>query len=86
MIDVCSQERKPLLSIDEALDKIKATIQPIVEAETIALQNDMNYCSLLMPAGTVTPVYVLVRILVPAADTMPVWFDNTFAREELAVV
>ena len=42
MIDVCSLERKSLLSIDEALDRIRATIQPIVEVETIALQNALG--------------------------------------------
>ena len=42
MIDVCSLERKPLLSIDEALDSIKATIQPILETETIPLQNALG--------------------------------------------
>jgi molybdopterin molybdotransferase len=52
MIDVCSQEGKPLLSIDEALDKIKATIQPIVEVETIALQNALGRV-LVAPAYSV---------------------------------
>jgi molybdopterin molybdotransferase len=42
MIDICSQDSKPLLSIDEALEKIKATIQPIVETETIALQSALG--------------------------------------------
>ena len=42
MIDVCSQERKPLLSIDEALERIRATIRPIVETEAVALQNALG--------------------------------------------
>ena len=42
MIDVCSLELKPLLSIDEALDRIRATIQPILETETIPLQNALG--------------------------------------------
>jgi molybdopterin molybdotransferase len=42
MIDVCSQESRPLLSIDEALDRIKAIIDPVNSTEKVALKNALE--------------------------------------------
>ena len=42
MIDLCSQESKPMLSIDEALARIKASIHPIKESETVTLKNALG--------------------------------------------
>jgi molybdopterin molybdotransferase len=37
MIDVCSQESSPLLSVDEALARIKAAVQPLGDSENLLL-------------------------------------------------
>ncbi|MEI7993760.1 MAG: gephyrin-like molybdotransferase Glp [Methylococcaceae bacterium] len=42
MIDLCNQEPVPLLSIDEALERIKAAISPITESETVDLKNGLG--------------------------------------------
>ena len=42
MIDLCSQEAQPLLSITAALARIKAAIHPVTGTETIALQNALG--------------------------------------------
>jgi molybdopterin molybdotransferase len=42
MIDLCSQESKPMLSIDEALARIKTAIQPITGSETVTLKNALG--------------------------------------------
>ena len=42
MIDACSQESKPLLSIDDALDRIKAAINPLNSTEKIPLNNALG--------------------------------------------
>jgi molybdopterin molybdotransferase len=42
MIDVCSQESKPLLSIEEALDKIKNTLSPVNGTEHVTLQKALG--------------------------------------------
>jgi molybdopterin molybdotransferase len=39
MIDPCSLESKPLLSVDEALERIKTAIQPIISSERVVLKN-----------------------------------------------
>jgi len=39
MIDVCSLEPKPLLTVNEALQRINAAIQPIEDSEPVALKN-----------------------------------------------
>ena len=39
MIDLCCQESKPLLSIDIALERIKAAIHTVAESEKVALKN-----------------------------------------------
>ena len=38
MIDLCSQEPNPLLSIDAALERIKTAIHPVAGSETVALK------------------------------------------------
>lgn len=42
MIDVCSRESKPLLSIDDALDRIKAVVKPVNSTEKAALKNALG--------------------------------------------
>lgn len=42
MIDPCSQESNPLLSIDAALAKIKAAIHPVAESEKVFLKNALG--------------------------------------------
>ncbi|MFZ2405866.1 MAG: gephyrin-like molybdotransferase Glp [Methylobacter sp.] len=42
MIDACSLESKPLLSIDDALDRIKAAIHPVSDTEKLALDNALG--------------------------------------------
>ncbi|MGZ8222021.1 MAG: molybdopterin molybdotransferase MoeA [Methylobacter sp.] len=42
MIDACSLESKPLLSIDDALDRIKAAIYPVSGTEKLALDNALG--------------------------------------------
>ena len=42
MIDLCSQEPKPLLSIDAALERIKAAIHPVAESEKVILKNALG--------------------------------------------
>jgi molybdopterin molybdotransferase len=39
MIDLCSQESKSLLTIDAALARIKAVVQPVAGSEKVALKN-----------------------------------------------
>lgn len=42
MIDVCSLEPKPLLTIDQALERIRAAVQPVADVETVALQDALG--------------------------------------------
>lgn len=42
MIDTCSLEPKPLLSIDDALDRIKAAVQPVSGTEKLTLENALG--------------------------------------------
>ena len=42
MIDSCSQESNPLLSIDAALAKIKAAIHPVAGSEQVVLKNALG--------------------------------------------
>jgi molybdopterin molybdotransferase len=42
MIDSCSQESRPLLSIDDALDRIKAAVSPVSGIEKAALKNALG--------------------------------------------
>jgi len=42
MIDLCSRESKPLLSIEDALDRIKAAVSPINSTEKSALKNALG--------------------------------------------
>lgn len=42
MIDVCSQESKPLMTIDDALDRIKAAVHPVSGTEKSALKNALG--------------------------------------------
>jgi len=42
MIDLCCQESKPLLSIDIALERIKAAIHTVAESEKVALKNALG--------------------------------------------
>ena len=42
MIDACSQESRPLLSIDDALDRIKAAVSPVSGTEKAALKNALG--------------------------------------------
>jgi molybdopterin molybdotransferase len=42
MIDLCCQETKPLLPIEEALDAIKAAINAVEESEKVALKNALG--------------------------------------------
>ena len=42
MIDLCSQESNPLLSIDAALERIKAAIQPVAGSEKVVLKNALG--------------------------------------------
>jgi molybdopterin molybdotransferase len=58
MIDPCSLEAKPLLSVDEALARIKAAIQPAIGSERIVLKNALGrvlsedvYSPINIPSG-----------------------------------
>jgi molybdopterin molybdotransferase len=42
MIDLCSQEPSPLLSVEAALTKIKAALQPVAESEKVFLKNALG--------------------------------------------
>lgn len=42
MIDICSQESNPLLTIDAALARIKAAMQPVADTEKVALKNALG--------------------------------------------
>jgi molybdopterin molybdotransferase len=42
MIDLCSRESKPLLSIDDALARIKAAVSPINSTEKLPLKNALG--------------------------------------------
>jgi molybdopterin molybdotransferase len=42
MIDPCSFESKPLLSVDEALARIRTAIQPVIATERVALKNALR--------------------------------------------
>lgn len=42
MIDACSQESKKLLSIDEALDRIRVAINPVNSTEKVALRDALG--------------------------------------------
>ena len=42
MIDACSQEAKPLLSLNEALERIKAAIHPVNGTEKVMLKNALG--------------------------------------------
>ncbi len=42
MIDPCSLESSPLLSIDDALEKIKTAIQPVMASERVVLKNALG--------------------------------------------
>lgn len=42
MIDICSLEKSPLLTIDAALQRIRAVIQPLTDSETISLKNALG--------------------------------------------
>lgn len=42
MIDACSQESRPLLSIDDALDRIKAAVSPVPSTEKVALKDALG--------------------------------------------
>jgi molybdopterin molybdotransferase len=42
MIDLCCQESNPLLSIDAALERIKAAIEPIAGSEKVVLKNALG--------------------------------------------
>ena len=42
MIDPCSLERNPLLSVDEAIARIKAAIQPVTNTEMVGLKSALG--------------------------------------------
>lgn len=42
MIDSCSLEKSPLLTVDAALHRIRAAIQPVTETETVTLKNALG--------------------------------------------
>ena len=42
MIDPCSQKSNPLLSIDAALERIKAAINPVAGSEKVVLKNALG--------------------------------------------
>ena len=42
MIDLCSQESNPLLSIDAALERIKAATHPVTGSEKVVLKNALG--------------------------------------------
>ena len=42
MTDFCNQESNPLLSIDAALERIKAAIHSVAESEKVALKNALG--------------------------------------------
>jgi len=42
MIDACSQEAKPLLSLEEALEQINAAVQPVIGTEILALKDALG--------------------------------------------
>ena len=41
MTDLCNQESNPLLSVDAALERIKAAIQPVAGSEKVLLKNEI---------------------------------------------
>ena len=45
MIDACSREAKPLLLIEDALDRIKSAIHPVTDAEKLPLSNALGRVS-----------------------------------------
>jgi len=42
MIDSCSLEKSPLLTVDNALEKIRATIQPVSDSDTVTLKKALG--------------------------------------------
>ena len=42
MIDLCSKESSPMLSIEDALARIKNTIHPLKDSETVLLKNALG--------------------------------------------
>jgi molybdopterin molybdotransferase len=42
MIDACSQESRPLLSIDEALARVNAAVTPVSSTEKVSLKNTLG--------------------------------------------
>ena len=42
MIDACSHEFKPLLSIEDALDRIKTAVHPVTDTEKLSLNNALG--------------------------------------------
>ncbi len=42
MIDSCSLEKNPLLTVDTALERIRAAIQPITDTQTVTLKNALG--------------------------------------------
>lgn len=55
MIDACSLEAQPLLSIDDALDRIKHAVQPVAETEQLPLPNALGRV-LAEPAYSTIPI------------------------------
>jgi molybdopterin molybdotransferase len=53
MIDPCSLEPKPLLSVDEALARIKGTIQPVTDSEKVDLKSALGR---VLAEGIVAPI------------------------------
>ncbi|MSP28865.1 MAG: molybdopterin molybdenumtransferase MoeA [Methylococcales bacterium] len=43
MIDSCSLEKSPLLTVDNALEKIRAAIQPVSDSETVTLKTALGH-------------------------------------------
>jgi len=41
-MDLCNQETKPLLTVAEALARVRAAIQPVNQSETVALENALG--------------------------------------------
>jgi molybdopterin molybdotransferase len=42
MIDLCSLNPRPLLSIDDALEKIKTAVHPVTDTEQLSLKNALG--------------------------------------------
>ena len=55
MMDLCSREAKPLLSITAALERIKAAIHPVSETEKIALANALGR---VLAASVYSPINI----------------------------